>query len=279
MRVPPRENKLNMTENRGALARGDDIDARAFDHDPWIPLIWQANPTGGLTRADARWLAYTGIREDLALGRGWRRCVHPDDLSETLERWRAASLRGRRFESCHRLQAEDGSYRWFLERATPIWTDGVLIGWRVVCTDVHETREELARQSELLVDATAQVRTRQLLSEAGVGVLEFDPTGRLSFATREAQTALSASSEVLCGKTVQELLPRLLEPGALARIARGLPRTKSSFTERELGVVKSWVKFCRDADEPSVTLYFRSFNLESPRPLVGENVKTRAAKH
>jgi PAS domain-containing protein len=208
--------------------------------------------------------------------------VHPDDLRETLEQWRLSLLIGERFEHCHRLQSRDGSYRWFLERATPIRdAQKKLIGWRVVCTDVHETHRAMKQELDLNAETAVEAHVQRLLSEAGVGVLEFDPSGQLRFATREAQAVLATSSDALCGKTVQELLPKLLSPGCLERIARPLPHAKMSYTERELGVVKTWVKFRQDTPDGGLTLYFRSFNLESSRlPLsANEEVATRATKH
>jgi PAS domain S-box-containing protein len=252
------------------------------EYDPWIPLTWQANASGALTRADTHWFSYTGLTQGLAFGRGWRRCVHPDDLSETLERWRLATFTGERFERRHRLQGVDGQYRWFLERATPIKNkDRELIGWNVVSTDIDDACHAAWQEANLLAETLVETRVQRLLSEAGVGVLEFDPAGQLRFATREAQTALAASGESLSGKTIQEILPRLLSPNCLERISRPLPHAKSTFTERELGVVKSWVKFRCERPDAGLTLYFRSFNLEQSRPPLGLNTdaKSRATKH
>jgi PAS domain S-box-containing protein len=252
------------------------------EYDAWVPLTWQANAAGGLTRADAGWFAYTGLSEGLALGRGWRRCVHPDDLSGTLERWRLAAFMAERFELSHRLQAANGTYRWFLARATPIKNrDRELIGWNIVCTDVDESYKAMQQEANLVAETAVRARTQQLLSESGVGVLEFDPVGQLRFATREAQTALNASGDHLCGKTVQEILPKLLQPSTLERIARPLPHAKSTFTERELGVVKSWIKVRPDHPDGGLTFYFRSFNLEQRQPPVAlqPDAKARATKH
>ena len=52
-------------------------------------LVWTAREDGCIDSVNQRWLDYTGVSEDDIIGLGWRRAVHPEDLPQLLEYWRA----------------------------------------------------------------------------------------------------------------------------------------------------------------------------------------------
>jgi PAS domain-containing protein len=46
-----------------------------------IPILaWSAGPDGSADFFDQRWLDYTGLSANQALGWGWEVAIHPDDL-------------------------------------------------------------------------------------------------------------------------------------------------------------------------------------------------------
>jgi PAS domain S-box-containing protein len=48
-------------------------------------LAWSAGPDGSAEFFNQRWLDYTGLSAEQALGSGWQDAIHPDDLPRILE--------------------------------------------------------------------------------------------------------------------------------------------------------------------------------------------------
>ena len=55
-----------------------------------IPVpAWSSRADGAADFINKRWLDYTGIPAEEALGWGWKVVCHPDDLDRTMEYWRS----------------------------------------------------------------------------------------------------------------------------------------------------------------------------------------------
>ena len=86
-----------------------------------VPVtIWTATPEGRCNFVSQRWLDYTGLTLEQAVGGGLAQAVHPDDVEQALTRWRAALPEAKPFEAEIRIRRFDGHYRWFLSRAFPL---------------------------------------------------------------------------------------------------------------------------------------------------------------
>ncbi len=120
-----------------------DLDAaRATIHEPLPAMLWRARPDMSCEYVSAQWLEFTGYSADQALGDGWSRGVHPEDLA----RWLDASLRAfdarEPFEVEYRLRRHDGEYRWVLDRGRPRFgADGLFLGFVGLCVDIHERKQ------------------------------------------------------------------------------------------------------------------------------------------
>jgi len=137
----------------GRLAEATE-DFRALA-DAMPQLVWTARSDGTIDYFNRRWVEYTGTvleeigGRDRALG-----VVHPDDLRETWARWEVAVASAAPYEMEYRLRgAADGSYRWFLARATPLCDErGQVVRWIGTATDIddqHRSRDAL----QFLVEA------------------------------------------------------------------------------------------------------------------------------
>src|ERR1700740_2196748 len=82
-------------------------------------LAWSAGPDGSAEFFNQRWLDYTGLSAEQALGWGWEVAIHPDDLNDLVDYWRRVLASGQPGEIEGRLRRSDGVYGWFLFRATP----------------------------------------------------------------------------------------------------------------------------------------------------------------
>lgn len=90
---------------------------QAIDNIP--ALVWTTLPDGEVDFLNRRWIEYTGLVPEHAVGWGWMKAIHPEDLSGLMDYWTALLAAGTAGETEARLRCFDGSYRWFLFRAVP----------------------------------------------------------------------------------------------------------------------------------------------------------------
>jgi PAS domain S-box-containing protein len=103
--------------------------------------VWTALPDGNVDFLNQRWTEYTGVSLDEACGVGWQSTVHPEDVSEVLERWRFILASGKAGELETRLRRLDGDFHWFLVSCNPMLDEaGRVVKWYVVNTDIDEQR-------------------------------------------------------------------------------------------------------------------------------------------
>jgi formate hydrogenlyase transcriptional activator len=144
-------------------------------------LLWSARPNGWIDFISQRWLDYTGMTLEQALGWGWIPAFHPDDLEHVLSKWRAALAEGKPFEAETRLRRFDGEYRWFLGRAFPLLDpSGQILGWYGGDFDIDDRKlaEERIREQEM--------ELRQILDIAPQHVCVLGPNGNRLFLNHAA---------------------------------------------------------------------------------------------
>ena len=83
-------------------------------------LAWSAGSDGSADFFNQRWLDYTGLSAEQALGSGWEVAIHPDDLPRILGTLREALNSVKPFEVEGRFRRFDGEFRWFLFRGSPL---------------------------------------------------------------------------------------------------------------------------------------------------------------
>ena len=104
-------------------------------------MAWSSLPDGRVDFLNQRWLEFTGLSPDKALGWEWRAAVHPDDLERLTDRWRALLASGQGGELEARVRRRDGEYCWFLFRAAPVRDDlGNIVKWYGTNTDVEDRK-------------------------------------------------------------------------------------------------------------------------------------------
>jgi len=131
--------------------------------------LWTESPEGVVDFVNRRWIDYTGMTLEQAVGSGWNRMVHPDDIERVLSKWRILISEGKPREIESRLRRSDGTYRWFLSRCCPVIDrSGNILGWYGSDTDIHDRKEaeERLRQSE------AHLQEAQTLGRIGSWVFD-----------------------------------------------------------------------------------------------------------
>jgi PAS domain S-box-containing protein len=103
--------------------------------------VWSALPDGSVDFINRRWLEFSGVSLEGALGRGWEAAVHPDDLARFVDEWRAAVESGKAMESEARVRRADGQYRWLLVRNVPLRDDaGKIVKWYGTSNDIDDRK-------------------------------------------------------------------------------------------------------------------------------------------
>src|SRR5215472_1672149 len=77
-------------------------------------LAWCCRPDGRAEFLNQRWLDYTGLSLEEALGWGWKAPIHPEDLGRLMDAGLRLLASGEPGEAEARLRRFDGAYRWFL---------------------------------------------------------------------------------------------------------------------------------------------------------------------
>ena len=131
-----------LNDARAILAAEDDAPA----------MLWAARPDMACEAVSRGWLEFTGCSREQALGDGWSRGVHPEDLARWLDACVRAFDARASFEIEYRLRRRDGEYRWVLDRGRPRYSrEGLFLGYVGACVDIDErkrTELDLARSLE-----------------------------------------------------------------------------------------------------------------------------------
>jgi PAS domain S-box-containing protein len=163
---------------------------RAVDTIPG--LVWSALPDGQFDFLNQRWCEYTGLSLEEARASGWQAAICPEDLPGLLAYWRSLLAAGQPGETEARLRRFDGTYRWFLVRAVPLFDEaGNLVKWYGQSTDIDDRKRAealLAGEKRLLemvawgcslpvVLDTLCTLVEDTASGCHCSVLLIDPTG------------------------------------------------------------------------------------------------------
>src|ERR1043166_1883954 len=120
--------------------------------EPLPVMLWRARPDMSCEYLSRQWLEFTGARAEEALGDGWSRSVHPEDLARWLDTFVRSFDAREAFEIEYRLRRRDGEFRWVLDRGLPRYSaDRVFVGFVGACIDIDERKcaeHELARSLE-----------------------------------------------------------------------------------------------------------------------------------
>ena len=114
-------------------------------------MIWVAGPDKACTFFNQVWLEFTGRTMEAALGEGWTKGVHPDDIEPCTAAYTASFDARSSFQIECRVCRKDGEFRWVLCKGVPRFTPtGIFAGYIGSCIDITEIKrgqeEALARQ-------------------------------------------------------------------------------------------------------------------------------------
>jgi PAS domain S-box-containing protein len=190
--------------------------------------LWTETPEGVVDFVNRRWVDYTGMTLEQAVGSGWNRMVHPDDIERVLSKWRTLILEGKPREIESRLRRSDGTYRWFLSRCCPLVDRaGHILGWYGSDTDIHDRKEaeETLRRSE------GYLAEAQRLSHTGSWA-SIPARGEIRYFSEECYRVLGFDPHD--GQPRYETFFRRVHPDDQAKLSEAVERAGRENTEFEL---------------------------------------------
>ncbi len=109
------------------------------------------------------WIKLSGLSFNDALGDGWMKAVHPDDLPWLKARWEETVSACKTYSAEYRFLRPDGSVVWVMGNSTPQFNDSdELIGYIGTITDITENKEILKD----LIDAKEKAEESDRLKTA-----------------------------------------------------------------------------------------------------------------
>jgi PAS domain S-box-containing protein len=137
-----------------ALTESEDHYRHTVELNPQIP--WTADPEGMVIDVSRRWELLTGVTRQEALGNGWMRVLHPDDLQPTRTAWDKAIRTGDPVDVQYRIRRRNEPWRWMRARAAARRSaNGDIIRWYGTVEDIDDRKnlEEALRRTEARLQA------------------------------------------------------------------------------------------------------------------------------
>jgi len=154
-------------------------------------------------------LDYRGVNlDEWRQRRGISDDVHPDDVERLIAAADRASSSGSAHELELRVQAADGSYRWFLSRFNPVHDDnGQITRWYVACTDIEDRKRAEERLQQENIALREEIAKASMFEEI-VGT----SSALKSVLARISKVAPSDSTVLITGETGtgKELIARAI---------------------------------------------------------------------
>jgi diguanylate cyclase (GGDEF)-like protein/PAS domain S-box-containing protein len=142
-------------------------------------LPWIASPSGEVMEVGPRWKEITGFDPADALGTGWAKAMHPDDLGDVQRQWSKSLATGDPLDVEFRLSTTAGGYRWFRNRAAARKDDdGSIMRWYGTAEDVDDRRRALEAAKE------SEARFRAIADDAPVMIWVTDESGACIYHSR-----------------------------------------------------------------------------------------------
>ena len=127
-------------------------------------IIFSRKADGSRDYISDRFYEFTGAVPGSANDFGWLDYVHPEDKQKAMAEWSLCVESGANYEAEYRMQAKDGSYRWFRARAVPIRREGEIVRWYGTCSDIHDSKllEQSIRDNATELEKMVDRRTDEL---------------------------------------------------------------------------------------------------------------------
>lgn len=124
--------------------------------------VFRTDSDGQCFYVNDRWCAIAGIPPEKAMGKGWSRAIHPDDLERIFRHWKLAVETRRPFKEEYRFLRPDGVETWvYGQAAMEKDVTGRTVGFVGTITDITERKQ--AEQTAFEYQEQLRAMSAQLL--------------------------------------------------------------------------------------------------------------------
>ena len=103
--------------------------------------IFQTDANGSTTYVNPTWCQLSGLSADKAMGDGWLKAVHPEDIKNITDNWQKATRLHAPSLADYRLVRPDGSIVWVMGQAvSEMNADDQIVGYVGTITDITERK-------------------------------------------------------------------------------------------------------------------------------------------
>jgi PAS domain S-box-containing protein len=122
-------------------------------------FVWILGVDLKLTYVNERWIRFSGLPPDQALGFSWMDAIHPDDLKQIVSDIRRVIENESAYTVEARYRPPNGAYRWHMIRAEPLRNArGEFVGWCGASVDIHDRKLGEERQDLLIRELHHRVK-------------------------------------------------------------------------------------------------------------------------
>lgn len=124
-------------------------------------IVWTSNENGTLNYWNAAAFSYSGLTlEQFLDDNGWLDIVHPEDREENVRLWNEIIDHKTSFNFEHRFRRSDGTYRWFLSRAVPLFDENNKVQqWIGTSTDIDDMKQQEQIKNDFIKIANHELKT------------------------------------------------------------------------------------------------------------------------
>ena len=163
-------------------------------------IVWASTLRDGNTYINQFWTDFTGTSVTDALGNGWQRALHPEDVMAMQQAWEQAIEKSDKFFECEmRIRRHDGQYRWHISRARLLAKSaGSESKWLGIATDIHDRKET----EQALAQREAHL---QLIMDSVPALIAYVSLDRTYLSVNKTyETWFNVSKETIIGQTIEQ---------------------------------------------------------------------------
>jgi PAS domain S-box-containing protein len=109
-------------------------------------IVFTCDPDGKVDYYNHRWYEFTGLTPSESHHGDWHFFVHPRERELVSAEWQKSHLASDEFQSEYRMKGRDGTYHWFLTRASSVRnSEGKVLKWFGTSTDIEEQKRNEER--------------------------------------------------------------------------------------------------------------------------------------
>jgi PAS domain S-box-containing protein len=150
-----------------ALAESENHYRHMMQLNPHVP--WVLDRNGEVSEASSRWESLTGQSMEDAMGNGWQKMLHPEDVPATREAIKSSLRDGAPIDIEYRVRGPGGEWKWMRSRGAPRFGPT----GKVIC--IYGVVEEVDGQKQITEELeNCQAELRAAVNAVPIGMILAD---------------------------------------------------------------------------------------------------------